>query len=256
MSTKSLDGKNAIVTGGSRGIGKGIAIELARRGANVLITYNSSRASADEAVEEIRKPGVDSFAIEAQGTDPRAPGAVIKAAVDRWGCIDIIVNNAGAREDYDFEDMTYENWQQQLSTNLEFPVFLVKEATAFFGTAPRIVNISSSYARDGHAGSLAYVAAKGAIESVTRSLSRELGQKYNATVNCVCPGPVNTDLWKRSIQDPEVFKDWDRVVKNTPAAPRVAELDDIAQIVAFLSEEQSRWITGSVVNANGGLMFN
>ncbi|KAL5363216.1 putative gluconate 5-dehydrogenase [Aspergillus floccosus] len=255
LPAKSLQGKNAIVTGGSRGIGKGIAIELARRGANILITYNSSRASADEVVEEIKKPGVDAFAIEAKGTDVDAPRTVVKAAGDRWGSIDII-NNAGAREDYAFEDMTHDAWQRQLSTNLQFPVFLVKEATAFFGTAPRIVNISSSFARDGHAGSLAYVAAKGAIESITRSLARELGHKYNATVNCVSPGPVNTELWRRSIQDPEVFREWEPVIKNTPAAPRVAEVDDIAQVVGFLSSEQSRWVTGSVVNANGGLMFN
>lgn len=90
---------------------------------------------------------------------------------------------------------------------------------------------------------------------MTRSLAKELGHKYHANINCVCPGPVNTGLWEASIQDPEMKQHWDHVVRNTPAAPRVAEVDDIAQIVAFLSEEGSRWTTGSLINANGGLLF-
>lgn len=93
------------------------------------------------------------------------------------------------------------------------------------------------------------------METISRLLARELGHKYNATVNYVNPGPVNTELWRRSIKDPETQKTWDRIINSTPAAPRVAEVDDIAQIVAFLSEEGSRWTTGSVVNANGGLLF-
>jgi NAD(P)-dependent dehydrogenase (short-subunit alcohol dehydrogenase family) len=176
--------------------------------------------------------------------------------VERWGRIDIIVNNAGVREDYDFEDMTLEAWQRQLTANLQFPTFLIKESTPHFGKAPRIINLSSSYARDGHAGCLAYVACKGAMESLTRSLSRALGHKYNATVNCVSPGPTNTELWAQSIQDPETLRLWNDTIQNTPAAPRVAEVNDIAQVVAFLASEESRWVTGSVILANGGLMFN
>ncbi|KAL4914507.1 hypothetical protein BDW62DRAFT_204523 [Aspergillus aurantiobrunneus] len=265
VAEKSLAGKNAIVTGASRGIGKGIALELARRGANILITYNSSRPPADEVISQIHTRtqaqanpcgAVDAFAIPASGTDTNAPKTIVDAAVSRWGKIDIIVNNAGAREDYAFEDMTLENWESQLATNLRFPVFLVKEAAPFFGPAPRIVNLSSSYAVDGHAGSLAYVAAKGAVESVTRSLARELGHKHNATVNCVRPGPVNTELWARSIEDPEVQREWEPVVRGTPAAPRVAEVQDVADVVGFLVEERSRWVTGQVLNASGGLFFH
>lgn len=150
--------------------------------------------------------------------------------------------------------MTLENWEDQITTNLRFPIFLIKEATAFFGPAPRIVNLSSSYAVGGHAGSLVYVAAKGSLESTTRSLPRELGHKYNATVNCVRPGPVNTELWARTCTaDSEAVKEWEATIKGTPAAPRVAEVDDVAQVVGFLVEDGSRWVTGSVVNASGGL---
>ncbi|KAL4945552.1 hypothetical protein BDV06DRAFT_230644 [Aspergillus oleicola] len=230
MTSQSLARKNAIVTGASRGIGKGIALQLAKRGANVLITYNSSQAPADEVINEIQTQCHD-------------------------GKIDIIVNNAGARDDYAFEEMTLDNWEDQLNTDLRFPVFLLKEATPFFGPAPRIVNVSSSYAVDGHTGSLAYVAAKGSIEAVTRSLSKELGHKYNATVNCIRPGPVNTELWARDIRDPEVQKEWESTIKNTPAAPGVAEVGDVADVVGFLVEERSRWVTGQVVNVSGGLFF-
>ncbi|KAL4947880.1 hypothetical protein BDW69DRAFT_203933 [Aspergillus filifer] len=262
MASRSLDGKNAIITGASRGIGKGIALELAKRGANILITYNSSPGPADEVINTIKNQSeseggqaVDAFAINASGSDPFAPKAIIDAAVSRWGRIDIIVNNAGAREDYEFEDMTIEIWEAQLNTNLRFPVFLIKEATQCFGPAPRIVNVSSSYAIDGHMGSLAYVAAKGSIEAVTRSLSKELGHKYNATVNCIRPGPVNTELWARSIRDSEVQREWETTIRGTPAAPRVAEVGDVADVVGFLVEEGSRWVTGQVLNVSGGLFF-
>lgn len=98
----SLKRKSAIITGGSRGLGKGIAIELAKRGANILLTYHSSRTQAEQTVTEIQIPN----GIEAKADNPEAPREVVKAAVDKWGCIDIIINNAGAREDYNFEDMT------------------------------------------------------------------------------------------------------------------------------------------------------
>jgi len=108
----SLHNKNAIVTGGSRGIGRGIANELASRGANIILTYNCSRSHADEVFTKILEYNVNCIAIEAKRYDPETPRAVIEAAVKRWGHIDIIVNNAGVREDYDFEDMTLEAWQQ------------------------------------------------------------------------------------------------------------------------------------------------
>lgn len=250
---KSLHGKNAIVTGGSRGIGKGIALELASRGANILLTYNSSRQQAEEVAAQIQKLGVDAIAIEGKSDNLSAPRSIVQAAIDRWDCIDILINNAGAREDYAFEEMTYEAFDRQIAVNLRFPVFLIKEATPYFGKTPRIVNLSSVYARDGQPGCLTYVACKGAMESVTRSLATELGHKYHATINCVCPGPVNTELWASTIQGAEKY--WEHIIEKTPAARRIAEVDDIAQIVAFLSEEGSRWTTGSLVNANGGLLF-
>lgn len=255
MSFPTLKGKNAIVTGASRGIGKGIALELARRGANVLITYASSKGPAEEVAKEIRRLGVDCLLCEAKGTDRSAPAAVIKTATQDWKTIDIIVNNAAQGGELTLLETTDEDFDTQVNVNLRFPLWLIKEAVPYFGPAPRIVNMSSMYARSGHAGCLVYSACKGGIESATRALSRELGQKYNATVNCVSPGPVNTDLWRKAIEDPKAREAWEAPIRDTPAAPRVGEVEDVAMIVGFLCEEGSRWVTGSVVSGTGGMQF-
>lgn len=251
---KSLEGRIAIVTGGSRGIGAGIATELAKRGANVLITYNSAGTQAKEVISKIEAFGVEALGVQAGGSDRTAPERIVKAAVDKWGHIDIIINNAGAGDDCLLEDMTHEVWDKILDCNLRFPTFLVKAAMPHFGKQPRIVNVSSVIARMGGSYTTAYCATKAALEGVTKVWALELGQKYGATVNCVNPGPVATDMWLRDT-DPAVLAEWDTKMKETPAAPRIADVDDIAQIVAFLSEEASRWSTGSTMNANGGLCF-
>ena len=250
----SLQGKVAIVTGGSRGIGAGIALELASRGANILISYNGSSQKAEEVASRIRQIGPQAAVVQASGTDPEAPEKIVNLAVEQWGHIDIIINNAGEGADCEFEALTYDFWDLQLTCNVRFPVFLLQKAMKHFGPAPRIVNLSSVFARSGPLDCTAYAASKGALESATRALARELGHKYNATINCVNPGPVKTDMWVRDTT-PAQLTFWEPIIQSTPAAPRIAEIDDIAQIVAFLTEEQSRWSTGSVVNANGGMLF-
>lgn len=115
--------------------------------------------------------------------------------------------------------------------------------------------MSSIYARSGHADCLVYSACKGGMEAATRSLARELGHKYKATVNCVNPGPVNTDLWVKAIETQQCKEAWEEPIRETPAAPRIAEPQEIAHIVAFLCLERTTWTTGSVINANGGMLF-
>ncbi|KAL9616682.1 MAG: hypothetical protein Q9160_008470 [Pyrenula sp. 1 TL-2023] len=251
----TLQGKVAIVTGGSRGIGKAIALELASRGANVLITYASAQVQAEEVAREIETLGVECISVAAVGSDSAAPRAIVDAAVKKWEIIDIIVNNAATEGSLSLLDTTQERFETVVNVNLRFPLFLIKEAVPHFGRAPRIVNMSSIYARSGHAGVLVYSACKGAMETATRSLATELGHKYNATVNCVNPGPVNTDLWEKAIQDPECDEAWKAPIEQTPAAPRIAEPRDVAHVVAFLCDERTNWTTGSVVNANGGMLF-
>lgn len=251
---QSLLDKVAIVTGGSRGLGAGIAWELARRGANLVITYNSAKAEAEKVAKAITDLGREVIVVQGRGTDREAPEKIVAAAVQKWGHIDIIVNNAAAGDDALLKDLTHELWDKLLDTNLRMPAFLVKAALPHLGSAPRIVNISSVAARVGTSYMSVYAASKAALEGITRVWASELGQKYNLTVNCVNPGPIATDMWLRDT-DPAVLAEWDGRMKETPAAPRIATPDDIAQIVAFLCEEGSRWSTGSVVNANGGLTF-
>lgn len=252
--SKSLQGKTAIVTGGSRGIGAGIAIELASRGANVLITYQSASTQAEEVATKIRSYGSEALIVQAGGSDKTGPTRIVEAAVKQWTKIDIVINNAGAGDDCLLKDMTYDLWDKLINCNVRFATFLVKECMPHFGTAPRIVNISSVMARMGSAYGTAYTASKAALEGVTKVWAVELGQDYNATVNCVNPGPVGTDMWLRDT-GADVLAEWDVKMKETPAAARIGTVDDIAQIVGFLSEEGSRWSTGSTVNANGGLCF-
>lgn len=252
--TQSLLGKAAIVTGGSRGIGAGIAVELAKRGANVLITYQSASAQAEEVAAKIRALGCEALIVQAGGNDKTGPPRIVEAAVKQWTKIDIVINNAGAGDDCLLKDMTYELWDKTLNCNVRFATFLVKECMPHFGPAPRIVNISSVMARMGGAYATAYTASKAALEGVTKVWAAELGQEFNATVNCVNPGPVGTDMWLRDT-GADVLAEWDIKMKETPAAARIGTVDDIAQIVGFLSEEASRWSTGSTVNANGGICF-
>lgn len=250
---KSLQGRKAIVTGGSRGIGAGIALELAKRGADVLITYASAAKKAEDVATQVKAYGVDCIVVEARGTDRDAPRKIIKTLVDAWGRVDIIINNAAVGPDVYLEDLTHDVWDETLDCNLRFPTFLVKEAMPHFGNAPRIVNISSVAARMGGNMYTPYTASKAALEGVTKVWAIELGQRYGATVNCVNPGPVATDMWNGTDAELQTAKSWR--IQQTPAAARVATVDDIAQIVAFLTEEASRWTTGSTVNANGGWCF-
>lgn len=253
--SEPLKGKNAIVTGGSRGIGKAIALDLASKGANVLITYASAEAEAQSVCSEIEKHNVRSLAIRAAGTDRSAPATIVNAAVKHWSRIDIIVNNAATGGDFSLLDTTEEKFEELTLVNFRFPLFLIKAAISHFGPAPRIVNISSIYARSGHANCSVYSACKGALETATRSLATELGHKYNATINCVEPGPVSTDLWKKAYEDEAYRKVWEPEVQRTPAAPRVAEPHEVAHVVSFLCDEKTSWTSGSVVNVNGGMVF-
>jgi 3-oxoacyl-[acyl-carrier protein] reductase len=251
---KPLAGKNALVTGGSRGIGEGIAHELAKRGANVMITYNSSKGRAEAVVQELmQRYSIQSAAVQAEGTDRDAPQKVMTAMSAQFQRVDVIVNNAGHADDTLLKDVTHEIYDKILDTNLRFPLFLVNAARPFFGPAPRIVNISSVNARMGGSFSGPYTASKAGLEALTKVMAQELGQEFNLTANCVNPGPVDTEMWRS--EPPEVHEEWADKIKQTPAGARIATVEDIALIVAFLCDDSSRWSTGSVVNANGGMCF-
>ncbi|KAF2105018.1 NAD(P)-binding protein [Rhizodiscina lignyota] len=250
----SLTNKVAIVTGGSRGIGAGIAKELAHRGAKVLLTFASTAAAADSVVQDIKSAGGEAVALKADCMDKDTPALVIKTAVESFdGGIDIIINNAAAGDECYLKDVTYEHYEKVFTTNVRFPMFLVKESLPFLRRGGRIVNIGSVVSREGWKMHTAYGATKACMDSFARTWSVELGHEYGITVNNVNPGPVNTDMWTEMPQ--ELLDQFDPYINSTPAAPRVGEVDDIVPIVAFLCEEGARWITGSTTCANGGKVF-
>ncbi|KAE8358729.1 hypothetical protein BDV27DRAFT_169224 [Aspergillus caelatus] len=254
----SLIGKNAVVTGGSRGIGAAIAIELARRGASVMITYVSSAKAAESIAGEINSQGSDVSGYAIQADSSKAMEAALRIVAE---CrkrfpegIDIIVNNAADGSDVNLTDLAVDNFDRIFHTNVLFPMLLLQQARSQLRKKARIVNISSTSARRSFPSAITYAASKAALESITRSLAKELGRELDCTVNAVNPGPVNTDMWNNT-EGPELDAVTQRITMETAAGSRIGETNDIAPIVAFLCEEQSRWVTGSTVCANGGLVM-
>ncbi|KAF4919725.1 L-xylulose reductase [Colletotrichum viniferum] len=214
----SLEGKVAIVTGASRGLGAGIAELFGKRGANVVVNYVSedSRERAEKVVKTI----------EANGTK----AALCQADVSKLADIPKIVDSA-----------------LSISPTGKIDILIHKYAIS----GGRIVFISSAGARLGVAGQTVYAATKAANEALTRTWAKELGQSHGITVNSVNPGPIATDQWFQS--DEQFLKDMQPLIESTPAAARVGEVDDIAPLVAFQCSDDARWTTGSTLSANGGL---
>ncbi|KAH8704865.1 putative short chain oxidoreductase/dehydrogenase [Talaromyces proteolyticus] len=247
-----LLGKAAIVTGGSRGLGAEIAVQLAKHGANVLISYNKAQEEAEKVAQTIRQLGQQAVIVQGGSMDRETPTRIVQTAVENYGKIDIIINNAGVGDDCLLKDISHDFWDLVYDTNVRMPAFLLKAALPFLGLAPRIVNISSIAARAAYEATSVYSSSKAALEGLTRSWAIELGHKYNATINCVNPGPIATDMMAEA--HPNAMDFWNAKVKETPASPRMGTVDDVTQIVIFLCEDRSRWCTGSVINANGGLV--
>ncbi|KAK6371630.1 hypothetical protein LTS17_008882 [Exophiala oligosperma] len=249
----SLKGKTAIVTGASRGIGAGIALLLGKRGANVVVNYAGAADRAEKVVKAIEEAGSKAVAVQADVSKPTGHQKLVKAALDisATGRIEIIVHNAALGEEANLPDITEEFYDKHLDCNLRGPIFLTQAALPHIPRGGKIVFLSSAAARLGVGGQSVYAATKAANEALVRVWAKELGQSHGITVNAVNPGPVATDQWYAS--DEQFFKDMQPLIDSTPAAARVAEVDDIAPLVAFLCTDDSRWSTGGVLCANGGL---
>ncbi|KAI9711605.1 MAG: hypothetical protein M1812_007127 [Candelaria pacifica] len=256
----SLAGKTAIVTGGSRGIGAGIAYELARRGARVIIVYTSSSSSplADELVSRIQNlsNGSSALAVRADLRSPDAPSEILKAAsLDTYSAdndnkpsktIDILVNNAGGEGMKPLADITASSFSSVYDINVRGPLFMTQAVLPHLRAPGRIINISSVGARLGFGAFSLYCSSKTALEGLTRCWAAELG-KDGHTVNAVSPGPVETGMYKDVPSEIVEMHKKQTVVEN-----RLGTVDDIAQVVAFLAEERSRWISGQVLSTSGG----
>ena len=244
----SLQGKVALVTGASKGIGAGIAKELAARGAAVAVNYSSSKAEADKVVAEIKAAGGKAVAVKANVAEPQAIAPLVDTVVRELGPIDVLVNNAGIYEFAPLEAITPEHFQKQFNLNVLGLLLVTQAAVRQFN--PRggsIVNISSVVA-DGAAMGSVYSATKGAVDTISASLAQELGAK-KIRVNSLSPGMIVTEGTHAAGFIGSEFEAG--AVARTPLG-RIGQPEDIATAVAFLASDESRWINGQTIHASGG----
>jgi 3-oxoacyl-[acyl-carrier protein] reductase len=249
--SSSLSGKVAIVTGASRGIGYGIALELAKRGAKVVLTYTnpSSEKAVNGLITQIQSlnNSADAIGCRTDLSGLEAPKIIVEATTSRFGPhIDILVNNAGMEKVVPFAELTPEDYAQVFDLNVRGVFFLSQAVLPHLRKPGRIINISSVGARAGFAQLTTYCASKAAMEGFTRSLAKEIGPQGH-TVNAVEPGPVETEMIEKI---PKEIVDMQK--RETPMENRLATVEEIALIVAWIAEEQSRWITGQTISASGG----
>ncbi|NLF02739.1 MAG: 3-oxoacyl-[acyl-carrier-protein] reductase [Anaerolineales bacterium] len=245
-----LEGKVAIITGGSRGIGRAITQELAQRGACVVVNYQRSAEAAEAVVSAITRAGGQALAVQADVGDYEQAARLVQTALDAYGQVDILVNNAGTTRDQLLITMREADWDDVLRTNLK-SLFNCCKAVArpmvkrHYG---RIINISSVSGIAGQGGQTNYAASKAGVIGFTKSLAKELGPR-SITVNAVAPGFVTTDL----IADlPEELKQ--RAIEATPLR-RLGTPTEVAYAVAFLASDEAAFITGEVLTVDGGLVM-
>lgn len=245
-----LDGKVAIVTGGSRGIGKAIVLELAKAGAKLVVNYAGNAAAANTVCEEIKAAGGEAIAVQADVADTASVEAMIKQAVGHYGRIDILVNNAGITRDNLLMRMKEDDWDAVIGTNLKgiFNTAKAVAKTMMKQRYGRIVNISSVVGQTGNAGQTNYSAAKAGIFGFTKSLARELSTR-GINVNAVAPGYIATDM--SSALSEEVKAEWERTIP----LGRLGMPEDVAKAVLFLVSDYANYITGQTLNVDGGMVM-
>jgi 3-oxoacyl-[acyl-carrier protein] reductase len=244
----SLQGKVALVTGASKGIGAGIARELAARGAAVAVNYSSSRAAAEKVVAGIEAAGGKAIAVQANVADPASIAPLVDTVAAQLGPIDILVNNAGVYEFSPIDAVTPEHFHKQFDLNVLGLLLTTKAALSHFNPkGGSIVNIGSVAAKGAATGSV-YSATKGAVDSVTLALAKELGPR-KIRVNSLNPGMVETEgVHAAGFIGTDFQK---KAVAETPLG-RIGQPEDIASIAAFLASDQSYWLTGQLIEASGG----
>lgn len=243
-----LSGKNAVVTGSSRGIGKAIALKLASLGANVAVIYAGNKEKADETVAEIEALGVKSKAYSCDVSDFNNAQTLVKEVIAEFGGIDILVNNAGIVKDGLVLSMKEEDFDKVISVNLKGAFHMIKSTYQHFMKKRygRIINISSVVGINGNAGQANYASAKAGLIGLTKSVAKELAAR-KVTVNAVAPGFIETDMTGFM---PEKAKE--AALAAIPMK-RAGQGEDIANAVAFLASDEASYITGEVIKVDGGM---
>ena len=246
----SLQGKHALVTGGSRGIGRAIAERLARDGAAVVLTYAGDHAAAKDTVAGIEHRGGKATAVHApfgEHGDAERLWRAYDEATGRAG-VDIVVNNAGIGRSSDISTLTEDEFDRVFAVNVRAPFFVAQGALSRLRDHGRVINISSGVSRIAMPEIIAYGATKGALDNLTLNLAKALGPR-GITVNSVAPGIIDTDVnagWLRGNAEAEQW------AASVSALGRIGQPEDVAAVVAFLAGEDGRWVSGRVVDATGG----
>ena len=243
-----LAGKTALVTGGSRGIGRAIVWALAREGAKVAFIYNSSSTAADELVKELELDQHEAMAIQCDVRSKESVDQVVESVIEKWEKIDILVNNAGIIKDGLLATMTADQWQDVIDTNLTSVFNFCQAVTRPMMSARygRIVNMSSVAASVSNPGQSNYAASKGGIEGFTKCIATELARR-GITANAVAPGFIQTDMTQAVVNAAG-----DQIKKSIPVR-RLGQPDDIANAVVFLASDDASYVTGQVLKVDGGL---
>jgi 3-oxoacyl-[acyl-carrier protein] reductase len=240
-----LEGKVALVTGGSRGIGAAIAKRLAKDGADVVITYAKDAKAADAVVKAIESSGRKARAIQADAADPEAVQAAVEQTAKSFGRIDLLVNNAGTAIPQPFEETTMDEMDRMIDINFRGVMAATQAALKHMPDGGRIISIGSCVGeRNMTPGLTAYAATKGAVKMFTQGLAREVGRR-GITVNNVQPGPIDTDLNPAS-------GDWAAPQLANTALNRYGHVDEVAALVAFVASPEAAYITGASLTVDGG----
>ncbi|MFB6201464.1 MAG: beta-ketoacyl-ACP reductase [Halorhabdus sp.] len=243
-----MEPKTCVVTGASRGIGRGIAERFGEAGCEVAVNYRSSSETAREVVETIEAAGGSAIAVQADVTEPDQVEQMAADVREAFGSIDVLVNNAGINQDVFFSEMSHEEWDTVLDVHLDgtfhcTQTFYEDIAEAADG---RLINISSIVAKGGNLGQANYATAKAGIFGFTRTLALELARE-DSTANCVAPGFIETSM-VTDLPDSVI----EQVREDTPLS-RIGDVEEVADVVAFLAGERSSYITGEVIDVNGGM---
>lgn len=229
-------------------MGKKIAEELARNGAKVVINYTSSPEKAEEVVNSIKSQGGEAIAVRADISRIPELEILFKKTMETYGYLDILINNAGIIVTELLADITEDDFDKQYAINVKGTFFAIQQAVKYMTEGGRIINFSTSVTGQMFPTYSVYAGTKGAVEQITRQLAKELGPE-GITINTVAPGPVNTELFTAG-KTPEQIKN----VGSTNAFGRLAETDDISNVVLFLAGTGAQWITGQTVRVNGGFI--